>query len=379
MNRDADDRAIADLGAAYDRVATNMYLIDSHPGLGFLKSGGLSGRTEEIWRALSGEIDSRWAEFSALGTGLEQARTIRVRHRSSDAEWGPMEFALSQTLPRLAAALETSCATIAGILSDVNAAWTTATTASAPIADALAALTRRADELGDPTALGTLGQRVTRTCDHVLTDPIDAAPAGTLTPAMRTELTTLAADIASAAARVAEQERARDAFPEQVDALARQIDAVADAENEVRAAYARAQEKIVNPGLPVEPRAAETLRVRAAGLESRREKKDWRRLADDIAMTEASSARALIRAQELISAADGLIARRDELRGRLEAYRSKAASHRLDEHGTLAPLHTAARRLLYTAPCDLHAATKAVYAYQKALAELVNSREEAGR
>jgi hypothetical protein len=90
-------------------------------------------------------------------------------------------------------------------------------------------------------------------------------------------------------------------------------------------------------------------------------------------MTEASSARALIRAQELASAADGLIARRNELRGRLDAYRSKAASHRLDEHDTLAPLHRTARTLLYTAPCDLHAATKAVYAYQKALTELTAS------
>ncbi len=379
MNRDAADRAIADLGAAYDRVATTMYLIDSHPGLGFLKAGGLTGRTAEIWAALSTEIDARWAEFSALGTGLEQARTARIAHRPSDREWSPMEMALSNTLPRLAASLDASCATVTAILNDVNAAWTAASAASAPIADALATLTRRADALGDTTALGPLGRRAALVCDQALTDPIATAPAGSLTPTLRAEMAALAADMAAASAHLAEQERARDAFPEQVAALDRQIDAVAAAEDEVRAAYARAQEKIVDPGLPVEPRAAETLRVRAAGLDTRREKKDWRRLADDIAMTEASIARALIRAQELISAADGLIARRDELRGRLEAYRSKAASHRLDEHDTLAPLHGTARTLLYTAPCDLHAATKAVYAYQRALTELVHTKEDVDR
>jgi hypothetical protein len=238
MNRDAADRAITDLGTAYDRVATTMYLIDSHPGLVFLKSGHLTGRTAEVWAALSAEVDARWSEFSALGSGLEQARDARARYRPSDAEWQPMQTALTSTLPRLAASLDTSCNTVTAILGDVNAAWTAASAASTPIVDALAALRQRAEALGDTSEIEPLGRRTALACDRTLSDPIGSAPQGVLLPTIRTELAALSADIAAAATRIADQERARDAFPEQLAALMTQIDAVADAETEVRAAYA---------------------------------------------------------------------------------------------------------------------------------------------
>jgi hypothetical protein len=82
---------------------------------------------------------------------------------------------------------------------------------------------------------------------------------------------------------------------------------------------------------------------------------------------------ATARAADLVAAADGLLGRRDELRGRLEGYRVKAADHRLDEHDELAKLHHTAHSLLYTAPCDLPAATRAVYAYQRTLTDLIDA------
>src|SRR5690606_36346842 len=56
----------------------------------------------------------------------------------------------------------------------------------------------------------------------------------------------------------------------------------------------------------------------------------------------------------------GLLDRRAELRGRLEAYRAKAARLGKDEDERLAALYGAARDVLWTAPCDLRAATGAV-------------------
>jgi len=62
-----------------------------------------------------------------------------------------------------------------------------------------------------------------------------------------------------------------------------------------------------------------------------------------------------------------LLTSRNEMRGRLDAYRAKALSRGLGEDATLTPLADAARDLLYTAPCDLDAARRAVDAYQQAL------------
>ncbi|RFU38686.1 hypothetical protein DZF91_26365, partial [Actinomadura logoneensis] len=68
--------------------------------------------------------------------------------------------------------------------------------------------------------------------------------------------------------------------------------------------------------------------------------------------------------------AAGLLERREELRGRLGAYRVKAARLGLAEDADLLTIHERARELLWTSPCDLRAATVALSGYQQA----VNSR-----
>jgi hypothetical protein len=101
----------------------------------------------------------------------------------------------------------------------------------------------------------------------------------------------------------------------------------------------------------------------------------WRQLATEVSTVEAAVARARVEADQRRALADGLIARRDELRGRLEAYRAKASARGRAEDERLADLFTHAHQLLYTAPCDLRAATRAVHAYQSGLAEPAGHRE----
>jgi hypothetical protein len=62
-----------------------------------------------------------------------------------------------------------------------------------------------------------------------------------------------------------------------------------------------------------------------------------------------------------------MLASRNELRGRLDAYRAKAGRRGLGEDPELAPLAERARSALYTAPCELEAARAAVNAYQDAV------------
>jgi hypothetical protein len=65
-----------------------------------------------------------------------------------------------------------------------------------------------------------------------------------------------------------------------------------------------------------------------------------------------------------------LLDRRTELRGRLDAYKAMAGRLGYGEHSRLADLHRQARELLWTAPCDLAAATRAVASYQRAILAL---------
>ncbi|CAM5575279.1 hypothetical protein SBADM41S_04898 [Streptomyces badius] len=65
------------------------------------------------------------------------------------------------------------------------------------------------------------------------------------------------------------------------------------------------------------------------------------------------------------------LAVRAELRGRLDAYKAKVARHGLAEDPLLIERYDAARRMLWSAPCDLRVAEQAVLRYQHAVAELL--------
>jgi len=146
MDRQQADRALAGLGAAYDRIAAAMFAIDSHPGLTFLRGGGLSGRTEQRWQTLSPEIDLLWAQFNGFSELLERGRAIRGQRRLDDADREALRLLLTEPvialdptgqpvdpatttvaarlrIGDLATQLEARCAAVTGHLSEVDGAW----------------------------------------------------------------------------------------------------------------------------------------------------------------------------------------------------------------------------------------------------------------
>lgn len=418
MNRDDADRLLAALGGAHDRIAAAMYAIDSHQALGFLRGGGLLGRTATRATALVGEVDVLWSRFSMIGEALEQSRAIRATRRPSDREWsvlvalltGPVVVVDPTGVPVLAppdltaggrggppprapqygpigvrirltdliGQVQGRCNVAYAQLSETDVAWSAASRAVAPLTEAMNTLAALARDLGDTVDAVPLERRTTVLRDGVLADPLAAAPAGQVAVLLAGAIATLSADIVTAIAKLRTQVGLRDSYPQRLADLSARIDALAEAEERTVAAYARAAEKIANPGLPPRPAAAAVLRARLADLDRLHAAGEWRRLAEDAGTVGAGTDRATARAGELIAAADGLLARRDELRGRLAAYQAKAALHRLDEAADLATLHTAARTLLYTAPCDLQGATQAVFAYQHALTATLAATTGAG-
>jgi hypothetical protein len=390
VNTDQVDRILAGLGAAHDRIAAALYAIDSQPALGFLRAGPLTGTTAARWQTLSPEIDRLWAHFTLLGSVLDEARAVRSSKRPNDPQWTEMATLLRDPaigldtagmpaiggapaatwvrLGELAQQLEQRCAAIAGQLSEVDVAWSVVANRLVPVAEAVDAVAALAGELGEAGDTAAPLQR--RLAAFDLSDPLAAAPGGRLSATADAKLRELDADVAAARARLTEMGRLREGYPQRIAALRSLADEVGAAERQVAEAYARASEKIAEPGLGQPPAAAAVLHRRIDELERLGRDAKWGDLADGLALGEQSAQRARSRAGELRATADGLLARRDELRGRLDAYRAKALAKGFGEHRDLTTRYDDAHKLLFTAPCDLRGATRAVFAYQQTLASL---------
>ncbi|MCC3772203.1 serine protease, partial [Streptomyces sp. UNOC14_S4] len=91
------------------------------------------------------------------------------------------------------------------------------------------------------------------------------------------------------------------------------------------------------------------------------------RFLPKLAAFESAVESGLLRVEEVIGGAAAGIARRDELRGRLEAFFALLAGRSLEEEQAAAPLYRAAHNLLYQAPCELSEAETVVERFADAV------------
>ena len=111
----------------------------------------------------------------------------------------------------------------------------------------------------------------------------------------------------------------------------------------------------------------------AAAAEYRRHAQ-WHRLSPLLERLEQRAEEELQRARDSLTAVTAPLAVRAELRGRLDAYKAKVARHGMAEDPLLVERYDAARRMLWSAPCDLRVAEQAVLRYQQAAAEALAPR-----
>ncbi len=393
IGRDEAERTLVGLTAAHDRIATGVYAIDQHPALNLLRSSTLTGATQERARALLPEVGRLWAYFTLFGTVLDQVRALLANRRLSDADEAELDALLRQPILSLDAAgmpvdgsapaasrisvtdltrqLENRTTTVTGHLAEVDAAWTVVAGRIAPLTERVDAAATLATDLGEVALATKLRADLAQVSRDELGDPLSAAPGGRLSGTVTTRFANLSSAVDAAQQRMRTLAGLRDGYPQRVAALGTQLDQLAEAERAVLAAQSRAREKIAEPGLGTPPDATAVLRARLADLDRLRHERAWGRLADDVSTLEASVQQATAHAVEQRELADGLIARRDELRGRLTAYRAKAAQQGFAEHEELGTLHQRAESLLFTAPCDLRACTRAVFEYQETLNTLL--------
>ncbi|SHN46676.1 hypothetical protein [Cryptosporangium aurantiacum] len=378
-SRGGVDRGLAALNERRQQLAAALVAMDTeHGGLAHLRSPGLRGATAEVAERVRVQVDALWAGFAALGTVLDAAARLRTSARWPSRTQVTEVSALleapiaDESLPgayrvlgaaALCYRLDEDCRQIRGTLTVVDERVAALTALLGRLESALtdadaglgvgAGPAPAADAEVDAhrTALRELRARATA-------DPLGTDPAGA-------DVQRLVAAVEKTAARLARQAALRAGYPARRAAVQEALDRLAAAESAARDVYALATEKIHDPRLPAATDSEPALRRRLATLE----RLDVVALDTALPALERSVREALDHAGERHRFADGLLARREELRGRLEAYRAKAARLGLIERSDVLAGYSAARALLWTAPCDLPAATRAVVAYQRSLLE----------
>ncbi|MEV4516723.1 hypothetical protein AB0K00_48200 [Dactylosporangium sp. NPDC049525] len=363
------DRVIAELAATHDRLAAALYTVDTHPTHALLRGVEPRGATARLCSGV--DVGRLWAGFVAARDVLERLRALSGRHRDADAARilaalvpvDPLDGLPDLPPAAFLADLERRCAETVDALDRIGAARAALTERIIELDTALEAAVAAHHRLGadhTPTT-GPLRQRLQQVYGEALHDPLTVDEAAW--SALRDEL-------ATTVRRLSELAALRVALPGRLTRLDMLLDALAAAEQRARQARATAMAKIADAGLPDAADVHDRWRAAVADVVRATDALDlagWPALDRRIAAVDRDLGAAVTAAEDRVAAATGLLDRREELRGRLEAYRAKAV--RLDrvEEPDLIERYRAARDLLWAAPCDLRAATRAVFAYQQAL------------
>ncbi len=399
------DQAVTAVGAAVaerDTIQANLLELDNSFGKRLLAGATLTGATKKRWDAVAADLTTLWETFGAYTAVVDKAAELLGRLRRSAgrelAEISSLLYGTSVQLSRPSPALArgdltgtgNTQVTLAAAVADMRRAFAAAT---AVVTAAEAVWNEAADELqriGDQLAAArqqiagldgdALGQALTLAeTEHaqlraVLTgDPLALWQGGQVDTTRIQRLRERTAEAVAAAGKLA---ALREDANARIAAAAAAVSAAADASRDATAAWDRAAAKIAVMA-PQAPPEAGPLTSRLAGLDALKTAGRWARLAAELDLIEKQAAATTDQCREVERRAGALLDRRDELRGLLDAYQARAARLGGAEDTELDTRYARARELLWTAPCDLSAATAAVTGYQQAVLAL--SRRVGGK
>ncbi|NJQ03388.1 hypothetical protein [Streptomyces zingiberis] len=426
LDADEADRALARLHAEHEAIETSLLALQDHAGRRLLEGAGLTGVTKSRWAVTEEVIGRLWTCFDACTATLARARHLRERRLRP----GPGELAELTALLRgpavlvppyvpdrgqegtdspepqepdgappedaggaspagermtLRAAVERLNADYARALDVVVAAEAVWSALPARI-DMLAAELRRTRSLARSVGVRPgehpAGDRLERITGEltalraeVVSDPLaywtptggSSAPGGGRPDTTRYDREARALEDVRR-----EIEAVLDVRQDAEQRLHRLRDVLSRADRtltEARTARGEVLAKIAASEVPAvsgPPTALQEQLTAAAGY---RRHGQWHRLSPLLDSLEQRAEEELERARESLTAVTAPLAVRAELRGRLDGCKARLTRHGVTADPLLTERYDAARRLLWSAPCDLRAAERAVLRYQQAAAE----------
>ncbi|MFJ7772150.1 hypothetical protein ACIQ1J_28105 [Streptomyces sp. NPDC097107] len=416
MDRDEVDRALARLGAEHEAVETSLLSLQDHAGRRLLEGAELTGVTGERWAAAEASITLLWTYFDAYTGALRTAREIRSRRRWSSREdlaeltellrgeavtvagsatataaaptldGGPGRLSERYSLATLVDRMNQLYATSLDMVVAADAVWSALPARIDLLAAELQRTRRLAHSVGVRPGEHPAGddlERITRTLtklrERVVSDPLafwlpaegSSAPGGGRpdTTVYDREARALEDVRREIDAVLTVRQDAERRIVSLRDVLSRADRTLAEA----RTARGEVLAKIAATEVPVVSGPPTALQEQLAAAAEYRRHAQWHRLSPLLESLEEKAEDELLRARESLTAVTAPLAVRAELRGRLDAYKAKVARLGHAEDPELAEKYEKARRVLWSAPCDLRVAEQAVLRYQHAAADLLGS------
>ncbi|MFZ3557605.1 hypothetical protein [Streptomyces sp. BH055] len=418
MDRDEVDRALARLGAEHEAIETSLLALQDHAGRRLLEGARLTGTTEERWASAEQEITLLWAYFDAYAAALRTAREIRSRRRlpsrgdlveltellrgesvtiapgpaiegaggTSPSITGPAKLSEQFTLAALVDRMNALYASSLDMVVAADAVWSALPARIDMLAEELARTRQLAHSVGVRPGEHPAGddlERITASLtllrEEVVSDPLTywRRTAGSSAPGGGRPDTTAYDREARALEDVRREIEAVLGVRQDAEArLGRLRDVLSRADRtlaEARSARGEVLAKIAGSDVPAVSGPPTVLQEQLATAAEYRRHGQWNRLSPLLESLESKAEDELLRARAELTAVTAPLAVRAELRGRLDAYKAKVARLGFAEDPFLVERYDAARRMLWSAPCNLRAAEAAVLRYQRAAADALSA------
>jgi hypothetical protein len=378
------DAELLRLETALTAIAANLVDLDDNPARKDLDKTRLTGETAAAWADATEALTQLWDGYRMLTESIARARALRDQRRLSDSERATFthlvlgrSITLSTTTVPLAqrgllgAGQVISTCSPGELLSAMEAAFHTAVTVASRAGEVwqrlLPAAADAATAVDHVRTLTRQAGASTATIDDadrrlgVFTSMLAADPLGVDER-----------DLATVRSLVDRADAERTSAAELREMLTRRLAEAKELLTELAAAGRAADAAAAALDGRFAPDDISTvrtvdLRPDLTAIEMLATAGHWSLIIPRLSGWTRQARGQLAALREATARNTGLLAARNEMRGRLDAFRAKALSRGLGESGDLTPLAEAAHAALHQAPCDLDAARRAVDAYQNAL------------
>ncbi|MDT0342800.1 coiled-coil domain-containing protein [Streptomyces litchfieldiae] len=400
LSREEVDRALARLGAEHEAIESSLLALQDHAGRRLLEGAELAGVTRERWARAERTVSLLWAYFDTCTESLTTARELRARRRFPNRDdllqlsmlvdgatltvSGGDRLAEHLSWAELVERMNTGYAEVLDLVAAADAVWSALPARIDLLAAELHRLRDLAHSVGVRPGAHPAGDELHRVTAEltelraeVIADPLafwtsdggSSAPGGGRPDTTRYDRAARALDDIrrEVEAVIGVRKDAEERLIRLRDVLSRADRTLAEA----RTARGEVLAKIAASEVPAVSGPASALQEQLVAAADFRRRAQWHRLSPLLESLEQRAEEELERARESLAAVTAPLAVRAELRGRLDAYKAKAARLGKAEEPMLVERYDVARRLLWTAPCDLRAAEHAVLRYQRAAAEIL--------
>jgi chromosome segregation ATPase len=336
------------------RLAQALYDLDARPELALVRDRShLQGRSAELAAEAAALVDGLWTRYPALSEAGEQLEAALARGDRQAVQNVDGTAALLRTLQADAERAST-------LVTKLGAAWRDAVPRLDALRARLATAAETAEALGMPgdPELAAARTVVDDTTAQATSDPLGAKldDAERLVRRVEERLSGLA--------------RTKAGIGGDLDAAETRLEEVARLIQAGHGARAAAEDRIVDPGglvAPLDHAELDGVRARLDRLKAQARAGAWPAAAKGLAEWQEEVDDLRARADAVAAANRAPLERRNDLRGLLDAFRSKAAALGLAEDPALTARYRSAHEALYAYRCDVRAAETLVREYGKAI------------